>query len=90
MNKSELIDAMAAAGSLSKATTGQALDAFIEVVTQVVAAGKSISLVGFMTIDVMERSERVGRNPQTGDKITIPARRVPRIKAGKALKDAIK
>jgi DNA-binding protein HU-beta len=89
MNKSELIDAMAAAGSLSKAATGQALDAFIEVVTQVVAAGKSISLVGFMTIDVMERSERVGRNPQTGDKITIPARRVPRIKAGKALKDAV-
>ena len=90
MNKSEVIDAMAAAGSLSKAMAAQALDAFIEVVTNAVAEGKSMSLVGFMTIDVMERSARVGRNPQTGAKITIPKRRVPRIKAGKALKDAVK
>ncbi len=90
MNKSEVIDAMAAVGSLSKATATQALDAFIEVVTNAVTAGNPISLVGFLTIDVMERSERMGRNPQTGEKITIPARKVPRIKAGKALKDAVK
>lgn len=89
MNKSEVIDAMAAVGSLSKATASQALDAFIDVVTNALAEGKSMSLVGFMTIDVMERSERVGRNPQTGAQITIPKKRVPRIKAGKILKDAV-
>lgn len=88
MNKSEVVDAMAAVGSFSKATAAQALDAFIEVVTKVVAEGKSISLVGFMTVDVVERSERVGRNPQTGAKITIPKRKQPRIRAGKVLKDA--
>ena len=89
MNKSEVIDAMAAVGSLSKATASQALDAFIDVVTSALKEGKSISLVGFMTIDVMERSERMGRNPQTGAKITIPKKKVPRVKAGKILKDAV-
>ena len=89
MNKSEVIDAMVAIGSLSKATASQALDAFIDVVTGALKEGKSVSLVGFMTIDVMERSERMGRNPQTGAQITIPKKKVPRIKAGKILKDAV-
>ena len=90
MNKSEVIDAMAAAGSLSNKTAAQALDAFIDVVTSALAAGKSISLVGIMTFDVTERSERKGRNPQTGEELVIPSKKVPRIRAGKILKDAVK
>lgn len=89
MNKSELIDAIAAAADLSKADAGRALDATIEAVTGALKKGDSVSLVGFGTFAVKQRAAREGRNPQTGKTIQIAAATVPGFKAGKALKDAV-
>ncbi|MBQ0754118.1 MAG: HU family DNA-binding protein [Gammaproteobacteria bacterium] len=89
MNKSELIDAIAAAADLSKADAGRALDATIESVTGALKSGDSVSLVGFGTFAVKQRAAREGRNPQTGKTIQIAAATVPGFKAGKALKDAV-
>lgn len=89
MNKSELIDAIANSADLPKAAAGRALDAVIEAVTNELKAGGSVSLVGFGVFSVKERAERQGRNPRTGDSITIPAAKIPNFKAGKALKDAV-
>lgn len=89
MNKSELIDAIAAAADLSKADAGRALDATIEAVTGALKKGDTVSLVGFGTFQVKERAAREGRNPQTGATIKIAAAKVPGFKAGKALKDAV-
>lgn len=89
MNKSELIDAIAASADLPKATAGRALDAVIESVTNALAAGDSVTLVGFGTFATKERAARTGRNPQTGKAINIAAAKIPGFKAGKALKDAV-
>lgn len=89
MNKSELIDAIAAQADISKADAGRALDATLEAVTGSLKGGDSVSLVGFGTFSVKERAAREGRNPQTGQTINIPAAKVPGFKAGKALKDAV-
>lgn len=89
MNKSELIDAIAAAADLSKADAGRALDATIESITGALKKGDSVSLVGFGTFQVKDRAAREGRNPQTGATIQIAAAKVPSFKAGKALKDAV-
>lgn len=89
MNKSELIDAIAAAADISKADAGRALDATLEAVTGALKKGDSVSLVGFGTFSVKQRAEREGRNPQTGETIKIAAATVPGFKAGKALKDAV-
>jgi DNA-binding protein HU-beta len=89
VNKSELIDAIAAAADLSKADAGRALDATIEAVTGALKKGESVSLVGFGTFQVKERAAREGRNPQTGATIQIAKAQVPSFKAGKALKDAV-
>ena len=89
MNKSELIDAIAASADIPKATAGRALDAVIESVTGALKDGDSVVLVGFGTFSVKERAARVGRNPQTGDPINIEAAKIPGFKAGKALKDAV-
>ena len=89
MNKSELIDAIAASADLSKASAGRALDAALEAVTGALKAGDSVALVGFGTFQVKERAARTGRNPQTGKPIQIAAAKVPSFKAGKALKDAV-
>lgn len=89
MNKSELIDAIAASADIPKATAGRALDAVIESVTEALKAGDSVVLVGFGTFAVKERAARVGRNPQTGNPINIEAAKIPGFKAGKALKDAV-
>lgn len=89
MNKSELIDAIAAAADLSKADAGRALDATIEAITGALKKGDSVSLVGFGTFAVKQRAAREGRNPQTGQTIKIAAATVPGFKAGKALKDAV-
>lgn len=89
MNKSELIDAIANSADLPKAAAGRALDAVIAAVTNELKAGGSVSLVGFGVFSVKERAERQGRNPRTGDSITIPAAKIPSFKAGKALKDAV-
>lgn len=89
MNKSELIEAIAASADIPKATAGRALDAVIESVTNALAAGDSVTLVGFGTFAVKERAARTGRNPQTGKAINIAAAKIPGFKAGKALKDAL-
>ncbi|WP_168409876.1 nucleoid-associated protein HU-beta [Erwinia amylovora] len=89
MNKSQLIDKIAAEADISKAAAGRVLDAFIRSVTESLQAGDEVALVGFGTFSVRERAERVGRNPQTGKEITIAAGKVPGFRAGKALKDAV-
>jgi|TARA_A100001391_G_scaffold54060_2_gene32969 DNA-binding protein HU-beta len=89
VNKSELIDAIAAAADISKADAGRALDATLEAITGALKKGDSVSLVGFGTFSVKQRAAREGRNPQTGETIKIAAATVPGFKAGKALKDAV-
>ena len=90
MNKTELIDAIAAAADLPKASAGRALDAVVDSITETLAKGDQVSLVGFGTFKVNQRKARTGVNPQTKAKINIPARKVPVFKAGKKLKDAVK
>lgn len=89
MNKSELVAAIAEQTELSKKDAEKALVAFVDVVSDELAKGGKIQLVGFGTFDVAERSAREGRNPQTGATMNIPASKAPRFKAGKALKDAV-
>jgi len=89
VNKSELIDAIAADAGLSKADAGKALDATLATVTGALKKGDTVSLVGFGTFQVKDRAARTGRNPQTGATIQIAAAKVPGFKAGKALKDAV-
>ena len=89
MNKSELVSAIAVKTELSKKDAEKSLKAFIDVVTDELAAGGKIQLVGFGTYEVSERAARTGRNPQTGKEMKIPASKAPRFKAGKALKDAV-
>jgi len=89
MNKSELINAIAERANLSKADAGRSLDVLIKTIETTLISGDSIALVGFGTFAVKERAERTGRNPQTGQEITIAASRVPSFKPGKGLKDAV-
>ena len=89
MNKAELVAAMVAKAELSKKDAEKALKAFIDVVSEELANSGKIQLVGFGTFDVTERAAREGRNPQTGEAMSIPASKAPRFKAGKALKDAV-
>ena len=89
MNKSELINAIAEQGNLSKADAGRSLDTLIKTIETTLKAGYSITLVGFGTFAVKDRAERTGRNPQTGQEITIAAAKVPSFKPGKSLKDAV-
>lgn len=88
MNKSELIDAIAASADIPKAQATRALDAVIDSVTNALKQNDQVVLVGFGTFSVKERSARSGRNPQTGQPIEIPAAKIPTFKPGKALKDA--
>jgi len=89
VNKSELIDAIAASAELSKAAASKALDGVIAAVTASLQKGEDVTLVGFGTFYVGERAERSGRNPKTGETIKIPAAKSPKFRAGKALKDAL-
>lgn len=89
MNKADLITAIAEHSQLSKADAGRALDGLLGAIEKTLAAGDSVTLVGFGTFAVKERAERTGRNPQTGSEITIAAAKLPSFKAGKALKDAV-
>ncbi|GGM22547.1 HU family DNA-binding protein [Pseudomonas asuensis] len=89
MNKSELIDAVAASADIPKAVAGRALDAVIESITDALKSGDPVVLVGFGTFAVKERAARTGRNPQTGKPIEIEAAKIPGFKPGKALKDAV-
>jgi DNA-binding protein HU-beta len=89
VNKSELIEAIAASADIPKAAASRALDAMVDTVTESLKKGDSVSLVGFGTFSVKERAARTGRNPQTGQPIEISAAKVPSFKAGKALKDSV-
>ena len=89
MNKTELIDAIATAADLPKASAGRALDAVVESITEALTKGDQVSLVGFGTFQVKARAARMGRNPRTGEAIHIKASNVPGFKAGKGLKDAV-
>lgn len=89
MNKTELIAAIAERTELSKKDSEKALKAFVDVVTEELKKGEKIQLVGFGTFEVSERAERVGRNPQSGKEMKIPASKAPKFKAGKALKDEV-
>ncbi|MBB3229805.1 MULTISPECIES: HU family DNA-binding protein [Halomonas] len=89
MNKSELIEAIAASADIPKAAASRALDAMVDTVADSLKKGDSVSLVGFGTFTVKERAARTGRNPQTGEPIEISAAKVPSFKAGKALKDSV-
>lgn len=89
MNKAELVAAIAEKTELSKKDSEKALKAFIDVVTEELAKGEKIQLVGFGTFEVAERAAREGRNPQSGEVMNIPASKAPKFKAGKALKDII-
>ena len=89
MNKAELVQAVADATDLNKAEAGRAVDAVIDAITAALKQEDTVSLVGFGTFAVKSRAERQGRNPQTGDTITIKAAKIPSFKPGKALKDAV-
>lgn len=89
MNKSELVDAVAASADISKVAAAAALDAVIKSITKALKTGDSVTLVGFGTFSVKKRAARVGRNPQTGKEIKIAASKLPGFKAGKALKDTV-
>jgi DNA-binding protein HU-beta len=89
VNKSELIDHVAKQADISKAAAGRALDAAIGAVKASLKKGQSVTLVGFGTFAVGKRAARTGRNPRTGAAIKIKAAKVPKFRAGKALKDAV-
>ena len=89
MNKTELVAAMAEQAGLSKKDAEAALKAFTDVVAEELKANGKVQLVGFGTFEVSERAAREGRNPQTGETMTIAASKSPKFKAGKALKDMI-
>ena len=89
MNKSEMIDMVAEAADISKAAAGRAVDAVFEGITSSLKGGDSVTLVGFGTFSVSDRAARSGRNPRTGETIQIKASKMPKFKAGKALKDAV-
>jgi len=89
VNKSELIDAIARHADISKAAAGRALDATVNSITGSLKKGDIVTLVGFGSFYVGKRTERQGRNPQTGVAMRIGAAKVPKFRAGKALKDAV-
>ena len=89
MNKTELVVAVAEQAGLSKKDAEAAVKAFTDVVAEALKAGDKIQLVGFGTFEVSERAAREGRNPRTGETMTIEASKTTKFKAGKALKDLV-
>ncbi len=89
MTKAELVTMVASKSGLSKKDTEKAIAGMIDTITETLAKGESIQLVGFGTFEVRERAARTGINPRTKAKIEIAATKVPAFKAGRALKDAV-
>jgi len=89
VTKADLVNAMAEKSGLSKTDAEGALKAFTEAVTDALKTGEKVAMVGFGTFSVGDRAARTGQNPQTGEKIQIAAAKVPKFKAGKALKEAV-
>ncbi|AQU76749.1 MULTISPECIES: HU family DNA-binding protein [Priestia] len=90
MKKAEFIEAVASKSELTKQDAKKAVDSLFETISTTLAKGEKVQLVGLGTFEVRERSERTGRNPQTGEEMTIPATKVPGFKAGKEFKEAVK
>ena len=90
MNKTELVNAIAKNEGIEKKCAEKAVNAVVAAITDALAAGEKVQLVGFGTFEVKERAAREGVNPATGAKIKIEASKAPAFKAGKAFKDAIK
>ncbi len=90
MNKSELVDYIAGETGMSKKESDNAVSAVFEGISKALEKGDKVQLVGFGTFEVRERQAREGRNPSTGEKISIAASKAPAFKAGKALKDMVK
>lgn len=89
MNKTEFIAAVAEKAEISKKDAEKAVKAFTDVVSEELVNGGKIQLVGFGTFEVSERPAREGRNPRTGETMTIAATKTPKFKVGKALKDMV-
>ncbi len=89
MNKAELVEAIAQQTNQTKADTERMLDAFVNTVQENISTDDGVKLVGFGTFGVSDRKARVGRNPQTGEEIQIPARKVPVFRPGKELKSIV-
>ena len=89
MNKTQLIDVVATKTGLKKKDAEAAVNAVNEAIAEALAAGDKVQLIGFGTYEVKERAAREGRNPKTGETITIAASKAPVFSAGKALKDAV-
>ncbi len=89
VNKTQLIDKIAANADITKAAAGRVVDAMVASITEIVPKGDDVALVGFGTFTVRDRAARTGRNPQTGKEIQIAAAKVPAFRAGKGLKDAV-
>ncbi|MGR6341532.1 HU family DNA-binding protein [Priestia megaterium] len=90
MKKAELIDSVSTKAELTKQDSKKAIDALFETISNTLAKEEKIQLLGFGTFEVRQRAERTGRNPQTGEEMTIPASKVPAFKPGKELKEAVK
>ena len=90
MNKTEFINAVAEKEGIEKKCAEKAVNAVFATIAQELAKGEKLQLVGFGTFEIRERAEKQGRNPRTGETMTVPASKVPAFKAGKALKDAVK
>jgi DNA-binding protein HU-beta len=89
VNKNEIIDHISGSADISKAAAGRALDATVAAIKTAMKKGSMVTLVGFGTFYVGKRAARAGRNPRTGAVIRIKAAKVPKFRAGKALKDAV-
>ncbi|MEH2231030.1 MAG: HU family DNA-binding protein [Nostoc sp.] len=89
MNKGELVDAVAAKTNITKKQADEVISAFLSVVTEAVANGEKVTLIGFGSFERRERSEREGRNPKTNELMTIPATKVPAFSAGKQFKEKV-
>jgi DNA-binding protein HU-beta len=89
MNKNDLIAAVAERAGLSKASAGQAVDATFDAITAALKSGQEVKVIGFGNFSVARRAASMGRNPRTGEAISIAASNTPKFKAGKGLKDAV-
>ena len=89
MNKGELVEQVSNWTGLTKKASREAVDAIASVITDTLARGEKVTLVGFGTFKLVQRKARTGRNPQTGQNIQIPAKKVPRFRPGKDLKDRV-
>ena len=90
MNKSELVDAIAAESGAAKNTVGDVLRAFEDVIVKNVVAGEKVVLAGFLSFERVERKARTARNPQTGEPIQVAASRAPKVSIGSTFKKAVK